>query len=422
MARNMKKLACSILAVLMLSSLFMAPVSAADAAGAASTSVRIEFYKPADWADTVKIHIWNAGSADTQWPGADMTKLNNGNYLFETTAVGSCNFVINDGNGKQTSDLYAEGRVSVKNDTVIKGCKNAIRVNFKKPAGWSDDIKYYYYTNDEKGITFTDWPGQPMTKYRDGSFYARIIDMADACIIFTDGTNQFPAALQPGIAVKDGQELIFQDGKYTVNDHNWIQADQQTNYCVKGETYKCKFVMDEGSHFDLYFRDQASGEFVKPSGVTTTRDNQKVTSEYSFNFPEAGEKALDVLYYYHSSYGDTGITFKVRVIEPQYATANTNVLTSDKYDLTQGEDFTVKACNISELTYTFWNDAGDQLTPKTVSYSDEGGSGYPRYVLYTFTASQLGQYQKVHLYAHNWRNPIPQDTGTFVMLNVWANG
>lgn len=105
-----------------------------------------------------------------------------------------------------------------------------------------------------------------MTKYLDDSYYTSIYGIDNACVIFTDGTNQFPAAFQDGIAVNSGQELIFQDGKYTVNDHNWIQADQPTNYCVQGETYTCKFIMDEGSHFDLYFRDRATGEFIRPTG------------------------------------------------------------------------------------------------------------------------------------------------------------
>lgn len=416
MARNIKKFACSILAVIMLSTLFLVP------AGAASGSVRIEFHKPSDWADSVKIHLWNAGSADTQWPGADMTKLDNGNYLFETFVTDSCDFVINDGNGKQTSDLHAQGSVKVKDDTVINSCGlKGIQLCFKKPAGWSDDIKYYYYTNDGKEISFTDWPGKSMTKNWDGSYYARIIDMENARVIFTDGTNQFPAAFQPGIPVKDGQELIFQDGKYTVNDHNWIQADQSTNYCIQGETYQCKFTMDVGSDFSLYFRDHTTGAFANPTDMTTVRENNKVTREYSFNFSEVGEKTLDVLYYYSSSFGETGITLNIRVIDPQYTRSNTSVFSSNKYDLTLGEDYTVTACYITELTYTFWDDAGEQLTPKNVSYSYEGGSGTPAYVHYTFSADQLGQFQKVHLYSHNWRNPVPQDTGTFVTLNVWAN-
>lgn len=418
MVRNMKKLACGILAVIMLSTLCMVPV------GAASGSVRIEFYKPADWADSVKIHLWNAGSADTQWPGTDMTKLNNGNYLFETSVTGSCDFVINDENGKQTSDLHAEGRVRVKDDTVINcNSTESIRINFKKPAGWSDDIKYYYYyTNGDKKVSFTDWPGQPMTKYVGDSYYASIHDMDNAYVIFTDGKNQFPAAFQDGIAVNSGQELIFQDGKYTVNDHNWIQTDQPTNYCIQGETYTCKFTMDEGSHFDLYFRDRATGEFIRPIDEKIfDKDNRKVTNEYSFNFSEPGEKTLDVLYYYHSGYGYSGITLKVRVLDPRYAKANTSVLYSDKYDLTLGEDYVLTAAYISELTYNFYNDAGEQLTPKNMSYIYEDGSSWPAYVQYHFSAGQLGQYQKVHLYAYNWRNPIPQDTGTFVTLNVWAN-
>ncbi len=415
MVRNMKKLVCGILAVFMLSTLFMVPAGATGTSG----SVRIIFYKPADWADSVKIHLWNAGSADTQWPGSDMTKLDNGKYQFETDATGSCDFVINDGNGRQTSDLHAEGSVKVKNDTVIKGCttQNAIRINFQKPDGWSDDIKYYYYTNDGKGISFTDWPGTSMTKYVDGAYYAKIYDMDDARVIFTDGTNQYPAPLQPGIAVKDGQELIFQDGKYTVNDHNWIQADQPTNFCVKGETYKCKFVMDEGSHFDLYFRERSTGNFIQPTGVTTVKYNRKVTSEYSFQFSEPGNLKLDVLYYYHSGFGATGITLDIKIDTADgYYT-----FSSDKNDFMLGEEFKITIKYNEELWYSFRNDAGEEVKPKDVSYIDKEGTANHDYAVYTFAADKIGQFQKLHIYSHHYRYPIPNDTGRFITLNVWAN-
>lgn len=412
MIRKMKSVFCGILAAAILSALFVMP------AGAESTGyISIDFYKPADWTDTVNIHLWNAGSADTQWPGAAMKKVENGKYRYTTTAAGSVDFVINDGSGKQTSDLHAEGDVTVKDDTVIEKCKTQTRLNFKKPSGWSDDVRFYYYTNDGKGISFTAWPGTKMSKNSDGSYYATIYDMADARVMFTDGTHQYPAALQEGINVKDGEELLFQDGKYTVNKHSWIRIDQPFNTAYVNDSVVVKAIMDVGSDLPLMFYDTDKNAYVEPEGYTEIRENGKVIRNYTFKFSEAGVKNLEVRYYYHSGVGYTDQTVNFKVLEHSEYETIPYIFVSDKYDVNMGEEFTVTVKFNSSFYYTLRNEKGEVLTPKKIETIYEGE--IPAYDAMTFTADQIGQYQKLYFYQHVKPYPIPQDTGSFVTINVW---
>nr|VFK68250.1 MAG: Glycosidase [Candidatus Kentron sp. UNK]VFK73495.1 MAG: Glycosidase [Candidatus Kentron sp. UNK] len=73
------------------------------------TDLVLHFQKPADWADTVCIHCWNAqGGSDTAWPGVPMTAEGNGWFRHEFHGVASASVVFHDGQGKQTGDLHRD--------------------------------------------------------------------------------------------------------------------------------------------------------------------------------------------------------------------------------------------------------------------------------------------------------------------------
>lgn len=69
----------------------------------------IYFKKPANWANTVKIHYWNLRPtgvyANTTWPGVNMTQHCGDWYKFRFSGVNFVNIVVNDGAGRQTADL-----------------------------------------------------------------------------------------------------------------------------------------------------------------------------------------------------------------------------------------------------------------------------------------------------------------------------
>ena len=118
MKRKIKKTICTLLAAVLLAAMFLVPASAVTGSG-----VDILFSKPAGWSGNIKIHLWNAGSYDTNWPGVSMTDEGNGWYRYKNSNLSSCSIVVNDGSGNQTADLQVSGMVTVKDNPVAGAFK-----------------------------------------------------------------------------------------------------------------------------------------------------------------------------------------------------------------------------------------------------------------------------------------------------------
>lgn len=408
MKKNFKSIICLLFALVVMTSMFVVP------AGATNTdeNVEIVFYKPDSWGNNIKIHLWNAGSLNTQWPGLDMTQNSNGTYTFSSSEINSCNFVINDGNGNQTADLYAEGYVGVKDNCVFRRSDDTIRLYFEKPDNWSSNIRVYYYTNDNNQVSLKSWPGVSMIKnYNEDTYYATISDMADARVIFTDGVNQYPKANEPGIAVSAGQELIFEDNKYIIGDNNWIQVQQPKNHVNVGENFEVNISMTDGSDFPLYFYDE-DNTYVAPVGYTETAYNGKVDRKYIFNFDTADQKTIKVYYYYENSLGNTQKTVDVHVREENNGYCS---IESDKYSLNNGETFTLAVEKNEVLGAYFFDENGNSIEYDSINYDNATGKTY-----YTITADQVGKGQRIYLYTSYKHNPGNKtNTGLYVTIDVW---
>lgn len=205
-----------VIAMLLSLSAFATVASAGPMGG-----LRVTFHKPAGWSDDIKIHIWNTNTNyDTVWPGNTMQKQDDGTYFYANASYQSCNVVIHDNNGNQTSDLtipdYAgiyqhNNSVTVKDNKVVEsGWAN---INFKKPDNWGSKIKMYYYSNDSQELDIVSWPGVDMTYIGDW-YHANLTGIKNARVIFSDGVNQYPPALEPGIPVVAvaGNNLWVKDG------------------------------------------------------------------------------------------------------------------------------------------------------------------------------------------------------------------
>jgi len=71
------------------------------------TGFTVHFKKPADWADSVHIHFWQAAGAESAWPGVSMTAGPDGWYSHRFHAP-AAHFVFNDGHGRQTADQHRD--------------------------------------------------------------------------------------------------------------------------------------------------------------------------------------------------------------------------------------------------------------------------------------------------------------------------
>ena len=70
----------------------------------------IYFQKPADWADTVHVHYWDAqpGSRASGWPGVAMVAEDDGWFVHRFDGVRAAHLLFNDNQGYQTSDLQRD--------------------------------------------------------------------------------------------------------------------------------------------------------------------------------------------------------------------------------------------------------------------------------------------------------------------------
>lgn len=79
------------------------------------------------------------------------------------------------------------------------------RISFTKPDAWGDTI--YVYVYDETGTRLRKnklWPGEEMTPDGGGTYtYTLTEDWDSALVIFSDGENQYPAAMEPGVTLAE---------------------------------------------------------------------------------------------------------------------------------------------------------------------------------------------------------------------------
>lgn len=204
MKRKIKKTICTLLAVVLLAAMFIVPAGAVT-----GTGVDVLFCKPANWSGNIKIHLWNAGPYNTNWPGVAMTDEGNGWYRYKNSNLTSCSIVINDGSGSQTADLQINGKATVKDNRVLERTQRYIPVHFERPDDWGTDIRVYYYSDDANEVEMCAWPGVPMKSYYTDEYEYDIKEIENARIIFTDGVHQYPAQNEPGIRAKGGENVRF---------------------------------------------------------------------------------------------------------------------------------------------------------------------------------------------------------------------
>ncbi|GAB6051368.1 hypothetical protein JCM17960_01880 [Magnetospira thiophila] len=73
------------------------------------SQLTLRFRKPKSWAVSLYIHFWDTGADGTAWPGQPMTPERGGWSVFQfDSGVQSAHFVIHDGQGHQTKDLWTD--------------------------------------------------------------------------------------------------------------------------------------------------------------------------------------------------------------------------------------------------------------------------------------------------------------------------
>lgn len=83
-----------------------------------------------------------------------------------------------------------------------------------KPSSWGSNLYCYVYSADNESVKNATWPGVAMTNV-SGSIYKYTVSssITNPRVIFTDGTNQYPAAMQTGLTLSGS--MIYQNGTWT---------------------------------------------------------------------------------------------------------------------------------------------------------------------------------------------------------------
>ena len=79
-------------------------------------------------------------------------------------------------------------------------------ITFTKPESWGDTVYAYIYNETVSPVIKNGaWPGKEMSREADGTYsYTLDEEWDSALIIFNDGANQYPAAMEPGLELAEG--------------------------------------------------------------------------------------------------------------------------------------------------------------------------------------------------------------------------
>lgn len=110
-----------------------------------------------------------------------------------------------------------------RNGTWYSARPTDITIYFKKPANWNAPNIYYYISNSDTGPS---WPGTAMENMNDSWYRYTITKYSNAKVIFNDGTNQVPAANNPGFDVSGA--MWYDNGTWYRYNPDTIQTNTMT--------------------------------------------------------------------------------------------------------------------------------------------------------------------------------------------------
>lgn len=420
--RKIKSVIAGILAVIMIAMMGVLPASATSSAA----GVDILFYVPSDWSPDgygPRIHLWNAGSYTTSWPGTTMTQVGEGIYRYTNFSLNSCDFVINDGNGKQTANLYTNGKVTVKDGDVISRSQHPTQIRFSKPSTWGNDVKIYYYSADSSSTAIYSWPGTAMEKEDVFHYYGKtvynyeITEFENCRVMFTDGVNQYPEANQPGISVTAGNSYyITTTGAMNSQDYYHTTITSETNQVLVGQEFK--IVLDTDNNYARYISDKNNGMQIVDETILSLA-NGRIVKEYTVKFTTAGTKNIYAYYAYLGSgeYLGKHVTVKVydnTIYNPENTWGGLSYINNPNSTVTLGQQSTVTCLlQTGDIGCKFITEDGELLNLSTAI-----GNINSETVL-NFTINRRCENMKVYVYTHDYYTPyILNPTGMYFTITV----
>ena len=188
------------------------------------------------------------------------------------------------------SGTYTSGSITVTY-TYTKNATVANIAYISKPSGWGSALYCYVYSADSSSNRNAAWPGVAMTLVSGSTYkYEVSSSITNPLVIFTDGTNQYPAANKAGLSLSGS--MIYKDGtwgtytatttgtvmaNYVDTDGNTIATavtttgDTGTSYTTSAKTisgYTLSSV--QGSESGTYTSGSITVTYIYAKSTTTT--------------------------------------------------------------------------------------------------------------------------------------------------------
>lgn len=182
---------------------------------------KIYFTKPSNWGDKIYAYVYdesgNSVKTAAEWPGVEMTNEGDSKYSYTfTEAWDNALIIFSDGANQvpaanepgmtvEPDKTYSTSSASSKTETGSPGegaedPSDSIKVYFTKPSGWGDTIYAYIYNGGDQQAA---WPGKACTDEGNSTYsYTVSSKWTKGLIMFTDGTNQYPASGASGLAIE----------------------------------------------------------------------------------------------------------------------------------------------------------------------------------------------------------------------------
>ena len=251
---------------------------------AAGTTTTIYCKTAASWT-ACKVHWWgSAATADTKWPGADMTKVKDGVWTIEVPAD-AAGLVLNNGKGTQSKDQ--------KVPTDSKNMYDFVAATWTE---YNEEVSEtaYFVAGSMNGWTNPD-AAYKMIKQADGTYALTItVDKGNHELKVTDGTwdNSWggPSGNYKFTAAEAGEFVVTFDGSTvnvtgkvgeaepmkidfvtvvgpeTLTGVEWDPADESTTMDQNGQVYTLTLMNVDAGEYEFKFAANGSWDIQWASG------------------------------------------------------------------------------------------------------------------------------------------------------------
>ena len=163
------------------------------------------------------------------------------------------------------------------------------------PSGWSTPKIYVYDDSGAVLKTISSWPGVDMTAMPDVGEncygYTLPSDWTTAKVIFTDGVNQIPSRMQPGLTITNKEAKIYKDGSWQDLPIQPTEPTEPTEPSASSSVASGTVFTTETMDVTLSLANATSGTYTIDNGSATTFNNNTTISIGS-NTPSGGTVTL----------------------------------------------------------------------------------------------------------------------------------